>query len=304
MCAITNRIYTEVTSQITSRITSQLLGINMATSFRKQISPVDIASGRYRLIASLSCPFANRVLIARKVRKLEQCIQVTFVYPKYTENGWRFAVNDSELEHCMPDITGKQLIKEYYLETDPMYKGIYSVPILVNENNKIVNNESMDIMRMFTLSGNGLDVLNVHTSMASQIENRNLWISEKINNGVYKVGNATTQDEYESRCKIVFEGLDQVEEILSRHFFLNGYTITESDILLFPSIMRFDPVYAILFKCNIKSILEYPNIMKWSRYLYSQWSDLVNMEHIKMQFYSSPKWNPNQIVALGNGPQW
>lgn len=222
-------------------------------------------------------------------------------------DGWKF----SEEDGCIPDpINNFKLLKELYFQTDPNYSGRYTVPVLYDTKTKtIVNNESSDIIRILNSEFNEfasdpkLDLYPV--ALRSRIDELNAMIYEGVNNGVYKAGFATAQAVYEENARLVYETLQRVEGILEENTFLCGDVMTEADIRLFPTIIRFDPVYYSHFKCNLISVRELPNLSRWLKNIYEipQIKGTVNMEHIKKSYYKSHSHvNPTGIVPLYNGP--
>ena len=283
------------------------------SSFRKWIkkgTEFEPESNRYHLIVSKACPWACRTLAVRAIKKLEDVISMSVVHYHMEEKGWRFATHENEADGV--DVDSKRpYLRDYYFASEPDYSGRFTVPVLYDKKtDKIVNNESSEIIRILNSEFNafsGAPDINLYPdALKTQIDQLNEWVYDKINNGVYKTGFATKQDVYEKHCRSVFEGLDKVEAILSKNQFLCGDYVTEADIRLFVTIVRFDPVYVGHFKCNLKTIeFGYPKILNWTRrlYQYEGMSDTVNMFHIKHHYYmSQTQINPNKVVALSNGP--
>jgi putative glutathione S-transferase len=252
--------------------------------------------GRYHLYVSLACPWAHRTLIFRKLKQLEDYIDVTVVDAIMLENGW-------EMDDAL---NGLNFVYELYLKADAQYEGRVTVPVLWDKKTQsIVSNESSEIIRMFNsafndLTGNTEDYhpKNLH----SEIEVLNERIYHTINNGVYKAGFATTFEAYQQAYLTLFDSLDWVEEILSRQRYLAGEKMTEVDWRLFTTLIRFDAVYFAHFKCNRQLLDSYPNISGYVRELYQVpgVSDTVDMEHIKTHYYAShTSINPTGIVPLG-----
>lgn len=266
------------------------------------------ASNRYHLYVSLACPWAHRTLIMRKLKGLEKVISVSVVHYLMTDKGWHF-------DSYLPDhIHGLDYIRDLYNFT-PGFKGRYTVPVLYDKlTNQIVNNESSEIIRMLNTefsefcdkSAPYASIDLYPATLQPKIDELNSWVYDSINNGVYKSGFATKQSAYEEHVVKVFESLDRVETILSKQEWLVGGQLTEADIRLFTTIVRFDPVYHGHFKCNVKSIgHDYPAILKWARKIYQieGVADTVDMEHIKKHYYMShTQINPTQVVPVGNGP--
>ena len=261
-------------------------------------------SGRYHLYVSLACPWAHRTLIYRSLKDLNDHISCSVVNPYMLENGWTF-------EESFPGTTSdhlfsKQYLYQIYLKADSNYSGRVTVPVLWDKKNQtIVSNESSEIIRMFNysfneLTGNNLDFY--PEKFQEKIDEINDFTYHNINNGVYKVGFATKQSIYEQELDRLFDALDQVEEILEQNTYLLGSEMLECDLRLFPTLLRFDPVYVGHFKCNKKRIIDYPNI---NRYLQSIKSNskikpTINIDHIKTHYYGShPTINPNGIIPTG-----
>ena len=261
-------------------------------------------SGRYHLYVSLACPWAHRTLIYRSLKDLNDHIYCSVVNPYMLENGWTF-------EESFPGTTSdhlfsKQYLYQIYLKADSNYSGRVTVPVLWDKKNQtIVSNESSEIIRMFNysfneLTGNNLDFY--PEKFQEKIDEINDFTYHNINNGVYKIGFATKQSVYEEELDRLFNALDQVEEMLEQNTYLLGSEMLECDLRLFPTLLRFDPVYVGHFKCNKKRIIDYPNI---NRYLQSIKSNskikpTINIDHIKTHYYGShPTINPNGIIPTG-----
>ena len=261
-------------------------------------------SGRYHLYVSLACPWAHRTLIYRSLKDLNDHISCSVVNPYMLENGWTFEENfpGTTSDHLF----SKQYLYQIYLKADSNYSGRVTVPVLWDKKNQtIVSNESSEIIRMFNysfneLTGNNLDFY--PEKFQKKINEINDFTYHNINNGVYKVGFATKQSVYEEELDRLFNALDQVEEMLEQNTYLLGSEMLECDLRLFPTLLRFDPVYVGHFKCNKKRIIDYPNI---NRYLQSIKSNskikpTINIDHIKTHYYGShPTINPNGIIPTG-----
>lgn len=253
-------------------------------------------SGRYHLYVSLACPWAHRTLIFRSLKSLETHIGVTVVDPLMLDNGWE--LNDP--------LNGARYLYELYLKANPDYEGRVTVPVLWDKKSQtIVSNESSEIIRMFNsafddLTGNDRDFY--PRSLQKNIDEINELVYHKINNGVYKAGFATTQEAYEQHVIPLFKALDEVEDILSRNRYLVGNVLTEADWRLFTTLIRFDAVYVGHFKCNLRTIENYPNLSGYLRELYqiNGIAGTVNFEHIKAHYYSSHTMiNPTGVVPMG-----
>lgn len=246
-------------------------------------------SGRYRLYVSLACPWAHRTLIFRALKGLEQDIDVVVVDPVMLEKGW-----------VLPD--GNPL-HTLYTSVDPKITTRVTVPILWDKKtNTIVSNESAEIIRMLNSEFGERGTDYYPAALRDQIDEINSFVYDKINNGVYKTGFATTQDAYEEAFENLFEALDHVEGILSENRYLVGDQITEADWRLFTTLVRFDAVYVGHFKCNKKRLIDYPNLWGYVRELYQidGVAETVNMDHIKTHYYASHKTiNPTGVIPLG-----
>lgn len=264
---------------------------------------------RYHLYVSLACPWAHRTLIFRKLKGLEDFISVSAVHPDMLSNGWEFksdsAFVDAEIEMGDP-LFHFDFAYQIYTKAKPDYTGRVTVPILWDKvTSTIVSNESADIIRMFnsafnTLTDNHLDFYPDH--LANDIDEINERIYNTVNNGVYKCGFATTQDAYEEALTPLFDTLDFLENKLEASSYLFGEQQTEADWRLFTTLIRFDAVYFGHFKCNLKRLLDYPNLNAYLKRLYdtSGVAETVNLTHIKRHYYySHDTINPTRIVPTG-----
>ena len=261
------------------------------------------ARDRYHLYVSLACPWAHRTVIMRKLKGLEEIVSISVVEPLYGPHGWRFGTSAGTI----PDgVNGASELAEIYLRADPKYPGRVSVPVLWDKDRRtIVNNESAEIIRMLNSAFGRFT--NVRTdyypqALRGEIDLVNTLVYENINNGVYRTGFATTQEAYEDAFASVFAALDELEARLARQRYLAGKEITEADWRLFPTLIRFDAVYYSHFKCNLRRIVDYPNLWNYLRDLYQQpgVAATVNMDHIKRHYYGSQRHvNPTGIVPVG-----
>ena len=252
--------------------------------------------GRYHLYVSLACPWAHRTLIFRKLKQLEDYIDVTVVDPIMLENGWELSDPRQNLD----------FLYQLYLKADASYEGRVTVPVLWDTHTKtIVSNESSEIIRMFNtafnhLTGNSDDYY--PESLQDKIQALNERVYDTINNGVYLAGFATTQTAYDQAFLTLFDSLDWVEGILSQQRYLAGDKITEADWRLFTTLIRFDAVYFGHFKCNRQRLADYPSISAYVRELYQVpgVSETVDIEHIKTHYYASHRTiNPTGVIPLG-----
>jgi glutathionyl-hydroquinone reductase len=261
------------------------------------------ARDRYHLYVALACPWAHRTMIMRTLKGLEEVVSMSIVEPLYGPHGWRFGTSPG----TTPDsVNGASELAEIYLRADPRYSGRVSVPVLWDkERRTIVNNESAEIIRMF--NGAFGRFTNVRTdyyppALREEIDRVNALVYENLNNGVYRAGFATSQAAYDEAFRALFAVLDEVEQRLARQRYLVGKDITEADWRLFTTLVRFDAVYYSHFKCNLRRIIDYPNLSNYLRDLYQQEgvAATVNMDHIKRHYYGSQRHvNPTGIVPLG-----
>jgi glutathionyl-hydroquinone reductase len=258
---------------------------------------------RYHLYVSLACPYAHRTVIFRKLKKLESVISMSVLDPVMGEQGWRFGDGPG----TTPDtVNAKQRLGEIYLLADPRYTGRVSVPVLWDKSRRtIVNNESPEIIRMLNAAFAAFtnDRADYYPAeLRAEIDRINARVYSDVNIGVYRAGFATTQAAYEEGCRAVFAALDWIEELLSHQRYLAGARLTEADWRLFTTLVRFDAVYYSHFKCNLRRIVDYPNLWNYVRELYrmSGIADTVNLDHIKRHYYMSmTAINPTRIVPIG-----
>jgi len=259
--------------------------------------------GRYHLYVSLACPWAHRTLIFRKLKGLEDVISVSIAHWFMGENGWSF----EDGEGVIPDtVNATTYLKEIYALARPGYAGRITVPVLWDRQAKtIVNNESAEIIRMFNSAFDGIGARPgdyYPQPLREEIDVLNERIYGTLNNGVYRCGFARSQEAYDEAVVPLFETLEFLEDRLSRQRYLTGSSVTEADWRLFTTLVRFDPVYVGHFKCNLKRIVDYPNLSGYVRDLYQRpgLAETVNMEHIKRHYYGSHESiNPRRIVPLG-----
>lgn len=260
-------------------------------------------AGRYHLYVSLACPWAHRTLIYRQLKGLAGLIEVSVVSWLMRENGWTF---DRSLGSTGDALDGLQFLHQRYTRDDPHYTGRVTVPVLWDKQRKrIVSNESAEIIRMFNsafdgLTGNDLDLY--PTPLQGEIDALNERIYPAVNNGVYRAGFATSQEAYEEAFVTLFEELDCLEKRLGERRYLTGEYLSEADIRLFTTLIRFDAVYHGHFKCNLRRLADYPNLSGWLRELYQfpGVAGTVNFQHIKNHYYGSHRTiNPTGIVPLG-----
>ena len=291
-------------------------------AFREWIStdrstPYQAVAGRYHLYVSLACPWASRTVIARKLLGLEQAIGITIVDPIRDERGWAFRDpsrgtptvkdgNDVLLPSTDP-VNGFHFLSEAYKATDPNFDGRVTVPVLWDkETKRIVNNCEDDICLMFNNSFRALaehrEVDLFPKDLESDQATLSDYIYDNINNGVYKAGFATRQRAYEISARKVFDALDQLEQRLAKNRYLFVGRIVETDWRLFCTLIRFDVVYYIHFKCSLRRILDYPKLQGYLADLYQHdgIAETVNFDHIKRHYYMThDQINPTRIVPIG-----
>lgn len=308
------------------------------SSFRESIAPGGKhapAVGRYKLLVALACPWAHRALIVRKLKGIDQVKDLLPVYVVDSllgPEGWSF----QPYGETHPDLKGlgvpgtglvpghedKKRLRDFYLAADPNYSARSTVPVVWDEELKtVVNNESSEVIRMLNsgfddfVPQNYKGVNFYPDELKSEIDDINSWVYTDVNNGVYKSGFATTQEAYESNVVPLFKALDRLEAILAKQKkeksseFLVGKQLTEADIRLFTTIVRFDPVYQTHFKCNVRDIRAgYPNLNRWLKHLYWQYDvgafqETTDFKSIKHHYYQShPGNNPHRIVPVGPQP--
>jgi len=266
-------------------------------------------SGRYHLYVSHACPWANRTMIFRALKGLEEHISVSVVHPDMLGEGWTFA---SDFEGATGDtLFGTDFARDIYIKAQPDVTTRVTVPILWDKQREtIVSNESSEIIRMFNSAFNELtgDQQDFYPeALRTQIDEINKRVYDEINNGVYKSGFSTTQKAYDNAVHTLFEALDWVEDILSKSRYLTGDQVTEADWRLLTTLVRFDPVYHLHFKCNRKRIIDYPNIWAYTRELY-QWPGVagtIHFDHIVRHYhYSHDTINPYRILPINPEIDW
>ena len=288
--------------------------VRQIASFRNWITPDGTAgptgeagfaaeSGRYHLYVSHACPWAHRTIIFRHIKQLASHISVSVVHPLMLENGWSF---DRDAHATGDHLLGKNYLHEVYTYGHPKASGRVTVPMLWDtQTQKIVSNESSEIIRMFNSAFN--EITGNHddywpAALRRDIENVNQDIYDNINNGVYKAGFATSPAAYEDAVAALFAALDRMEARLHRQRYLLGAQITEADWRFFTTLVRFDAVYFGHFKCNIRRITDYPALQGYLCDLYQLpgIAETVVMDHIKQHYYQSHRQiNPTGIVPVG-----
>jgi len=260
-------------------------------------------AGRYHLYVSWACPWAHRTIIMRKLKHLEDIIGMTVVDPIRDERGWAFREGPG---HSSDPVNGFRYLREAYERMDPGYRGRVTVPVLWDgHTGRLVSNSDDDIMRMCNSAFNSFTDSKEDMypkELRDEIDQLNADIYDRINNGVYQAGFATSQGAYEKSVLRLFESLDALEDRLSGSRYLFGDRIVETDWRLFVTLIRFDAVYHGHFKCNIRRIVDYPNLFGYVKELYQQEgiAETVNFDHIKRHYYMTHEdINPTRIVPLG-----
>ena len=288
--------------------------VRQASGFRHWVTPdgepgptgeggFEAEAGRYHLYVALICPWASRTLIARKLKGLEEAISVSVVEPALSDEGWRFGDGPGADLDLLNDAT---FMHEIYTRADPHYTGRATVPVLWDKQRKtIVNNESADIVRMLNSGFGGLasGAVDLYPEeLREQIDALNAEVYPRLNNGVYRAGFATTQGAYEEAFDDVFGMLDALEERLAGAGpFLFGSRLTETDVRVFVTLVRFDAAYHGLFKCNLRRIADYPGLSAFLGRMLEVPGirETVSIDHIKRGYYSIKSLNPPGIVPRG-----
>jgi putative glutathione S-transferase len=279
------------------------------TTFRDRIEDDPDArfqpeAGRYHLYVSYACPWAHRTLLVRSLKGLEDAISVDVVDPFRADDGWQFT---PDKEGCTADTeTGSDYLREVYQRADDGVTGRVTVPVLWDrEEETIVNNESKEILRMLDTEFDGVATRNVDLYPAGYRDEVDRVIDDiydPINNGVYRAGFAGTQEAYDRAVDELFDALDEWDEVLAGQRYLAGDRLTEADICMFTTLVRFDQVYHTHFMCNKRQIHEYDNLWPYLRDLYGTpgVAETVNMAHIKEHYYTThPDVTPTRIIAAG-----
>jgi glutathionyl-hydroquinone reductase len=298
-----------------------------------------VAAGRYHLYVSLACPWCHRAAILRELAGLGEAVGISYVAPFRDARGWAFTGErfaDGPGGEYVDRLHGWSFVSEGYRLSDPAFDGRVTVPVLWDtQRARIVNNESSEIIRMFyaadslgglartapdgaasspqaeldtpfgAQAGGGLDLY--PAELRAEIDALNARVYDTINNGVYRAGFARCQDAYEGAFAELFASLEWLEELLGQRRYLAGERITEADWRLFPTLVRFDEVYHVHFRCNRRRIVEYPNLWAYTRELY-QWpgvAQTVAMDQIKRHYYTThDELNPKHIIPVGPAPRW
>lgn len=281
--------------------------VRKATTFRGQIAGDGSTAyapeaGRYHLLVAMACPWAHRVIITRALRGLSGAVSMAVAHPLMLEHGWEFGARAPA-----PDRVAKtDHLYQLYARVEPGFNGRATVPVLWDtQTGTIVNNESREIMRMFntqmgSLGRGGPDL--APPSMLEQIDATIDAIYEPINNAVYRAGFARDQGAHESAVRELFGALDHWEAVLSKQRFMLGAQMTEADLCLFTTLVRFDAVYVTHFKCNLRRIVDYPNLWGFTRDVYQTpgVAQTVDLAAIKQHYFGShTSVNPRGLVPIG-----
>jgi putative glutathione S-transferase len=281
---------------------------SVPTTFRQRVtadgsSGFRVEAGRYHLYVCLACPWAHRTLLMRELKGLNDAISVSIVDPIMSDRGWKF----SQMPGAIPDsVNHAEYLYQIYLKADSRYTGRVTVPVLWDKQAQtIVNNESREIVRMFDVDFSQFSTPTIDLyprPLQEKIDQVIDAISLRINAGVYRAGFATSQAAYEQAVTELFQALDQWEAVLDRQRYLCGDQLTEADVCMFPTLYRFDSVYYGHFKCNLRRMIDYPNLWNYLKDLYQrpQFKTTCNLDHIKHGYYESmTDINPTRRVPKG-----
>ncbi|WP_246308119.1 glutathione S-transferase family protein [Halorarum salinum] len=255
--------------------------------------------GRYHVYINRACPWAHRVAMTRALKGLEDVVSLSLTRPERHDDGWEFS------EEQLDPLYGEDYLRDVYTRADPEYTGRVTVPVLWDaERETVVNNESEEIMRMLDTAlhdlGNGVDLY--PETHRERVDDLIADVYPRINDGVYRAGFAGTQEAYDEAVDELFEALDEYEEHLKTRRYLAGDVLTEADVAMFATLVRFDHVYHTHFRCNRRAIHEYPNLWGYVRDLYRTpgVAGTVNLDHITRHYYKSHgSLNPKRIVPTG-----
>ena len=265
--------------------------------------------GRYHLYVSLACPWAHRAIIVRRLLGLESVVSMSVVDPIRDERGWAFRDGQG---HGADPVCGFQFLSEAYLRTDPAFTGRYTVPCIWDRvTGRLVTNNypdiTIDFETQFTACHDPGAPDLYPEALRTRIDEINAVVYEDVNNGVYKAGFAASQQAYEAAVVPLFKRLDWLDERLAGQRYLAGDQVTEADIRLFTTLVRFDAVYFGHFKCNLRRIVDYPNLWGYARDLFQRpgFGETVNFDHIKRHYYMThEQLNPTRIVPVGPIINW
>lgn len=281
----------------------------MATLFHNWVT-ADGSSGfkaeanRYHLYVSLGCPWAHRAVLLRSQKGLQDVIGLSIVDPVISEQGWQF----SNRPGCLPDsLYQADYLWQLYVKANSNYTGRVTVPVLWDKKtHTIVNNESLQIIQMLNSEFNEFAAFPERDfypkDLRLEIDRVIDAIYQPINNGVYRSGFASSQEAYNKAVTELFTALDHWENVLAQQRYLCGEQLTLADWCLFTTLFRFDSAYHGLFKCNLKRLIDYPNLWAYCRELYQLEREWCSTEHVKQLYYAGlPELNPSGIVPAGPG---
>jgi len=265
--------------------------------------------GRYHLYVSLACPWAHRAIIVRGLLGLEDVVSMSVVDPVRDERGWAFREGPG---HGPDPVCNFRFLSEAYLRTDPEYTGRYTVPCIWDrETGRLVTNNypdiTLDLETEFTAFHRPGAPELYPERLRPEIDAMNEVVYEEVNNGVYRAGFATSQEAYEQAVATLFARLDALEERLAGRRYLVGGQLTEADVRLFTTLVRFDAVYHGHFKCNLRRLVDYPHLWGYARDLYQTpgFGETVSLDHVKRHYYMThDRLNPSRIVPLGPLVDW
>jgi putative glutathione S-transferase len=282
--------------------------VRASTRFRNWVtadgsSGYPAVPGRYHLYVSLACPWAHRTLIFRALKRLEHVIGISIVEPVMTDEGWAFGNGRG----CIPDtVNGFRYLRELYTAADAQMSGRVTVPVLWDKQTAtIVNNESADIIRMFNVAFDACTDVTADyypAALRTSIDEVNAFVYERVNNGVYRCGFAGSQAAYDRAFDLLFDALDELDRRLAGSRYLVGDTLTEADWRLFTTLVRFDAVYYVHFKCNLRLLSDHRHLSRLLGELYATdgVASTVDMDHIKRHYYQSHRHlNPSGLVPKG-----
>ena len=305
---------TRITAQFPAETAEDGAFVRQRYRFRDRItadgsSGYRAEAGRYHLYVSLACPWAHRAIIVRKLLGLEDTISMSVVDPIRDEKGWAFRAGRG---HDIDPVCGFAYLSEPYLRTDPTFTGRVTVPCIWDRvTERIVTNNYPDITIDFTTAFKAFHRRGAPDlypeALRTGIDEVNALVYEDVNNGVYRAGFSTTQAKYEQAVTTLFARLDWLEARLATQRYLVGRQLTEADIRLFTTLVRFDAVYVGHFKCNIRRLVDYPNLWAYARDLYQSpgLGDTVDFDHIKRHYYMThDQLNPTRIVPAGPRVDW
>ena len=305
---------TRITAQFPAETAPDGAFVRQRYRFRDRIT-ADGSSGfraepeRYHLYVSLACPWAHRAIIVRGLLGLEGVISMSVVDPIRDEKGWAFREGRG---HGTDPVCGFAYLSEPYLRTDPTFTGRVTVPCIWDRvTERIVTNNypdiTIDFETQFTAFHRAGAPELYPESLRAEIDEVNALVYEDVNNGVYRAGFSTTQDKYDHAVITLFARLDWLEDRLAKQRYLVGAQLTEADVRLFTTLVRFDAVYVGHFKCNLRRLVDYPNLWAYARDLYQRpgFGDTVDFDHIKRHYYMThDHLNPSRIVPLGPIVDW